>query len=105
MPTNSRKRAPQRKSAGARNVKAQTSKARQSAPGAAEWRRPVSILLFLLGAFLVLLAFIPGDSGWAWLRVNLLFAVFGAAGWLLGLVVLFLAFLMAFGRRVGIQRG
>ena len=101
MPTNSRKKAPQRKSAGGRNVKAQTSKARQSAPGNAEWRRSASILLFLLGAFLALLAFIPGDSGWAWLRVNLLFAVFGAAGWLLGLVVLFLAFLMAFGRRVG----
>ncbi len=57
-----------------------------------------SILLFGLGALLLLLAVIPGEKGWAWLRQNLLFGAFGLSGWVLGALVIFWAVLVSLQR-------
>ncbi len=53
------------------------------------------ILLFAAGAFLALLAVIPGENGWAWMRQNLLFGTFGVSGWLLGALTVFWAVLVS----------
>ncbi|MGD9559713.1 MAG: DNA translocase FtsK [Oscillospiraceae bacterium] len=54
-----------------------------------------SILLFGLGLFFVALAFIPGESGWAWIRGNILFGTFGISGWVLGAMVIWWAVLVS----------
>ncbi len=46
--------------------------------------RRFSILLFAAGLLFICLSFIPGESGWAWLRQNILFGAFGVSGWLIG---------------------
>ncbi len=53
-----------------------------------------SILLFGIGALFSLLAFIPGESGWAFVRENIWFGVFGVSGWLIGPFLVFLAVLV-----------
>ncbi len=55
-----------------------------------------SILLFGIGALFVLLAFIQGESGWAFVRENIWFGVFGISGWLIGPFLIFLAVLVGF---------
>ncbi len=54
-----------------------------------------SILLFGLGALLLLQAVIPGENGWAWMRQNLLFGTFGVSAWVLGPLVIFWAVLVS----------
>ncbi|MFV0412094.1 MAG: DNA translocase FtsK [Oscillospiraceae bacterium] len=43
-----------------------------------------SLLLYGLGVLFIVMAFVPGESFWAWLRTNFLFGIFGICGWLLG---------------------
>ncbi len=59
-----------------------------------------SILLFGVGAFVLLLSFIPGESGWAWMRTNILFGAFGVSGWLIGPLIIFWAVLVSQGKPV-----
>ncbi|HJA25420.1 MAG TPA: hypothetical protein H9795_05125, partial [Candidatus Fournierella merdigallinarum] len=47
-----------------------------------------SILLFGLGAVLVAMVFVEGESVWAWIRAAL-FGVFGLGMYVLGLLVLY----------------
>ena len=55
-----------------------------------------SILLFGLGAVLVAMIFVEGESAWAWMRAAL-FGVFGLGMYALGLLVLYVAVLVALG--------
>ena len=55
-----------------------------------------SILLFGLGAVLVAMIFVEGESAWAWMRAAL-FGVFGLGMYVLGLLVLYVAVLVALG--------
>ena len=55
-----------------------------------------SILLFGLGAVLVAMVFVEGESVWAWIRAAL-FGVFGLGMYVLGLLVLYVAVLVALG--------
>ena len=55
-----------------------------------------SILLFGLGAVLVTMIFVQGESAWAWMRAAL-FGVFGLGTYVLGLLVLYVAVLVALG--------
>ena len=55
-----------------------------------------SILLFGLGAVLVTMIFVQGESAWAWMRAAL-FGVFGLGMYVLGLLVLYVAVLVALG--------
>ena len=55
-----------------------------------------SILLFGLGAVLVAMIFVEGESAWAWMRAAL-FGVFGLGIYVLGLLVLYVAVLVALG--------
>ena len=55
-----------------------------------------SILLFGLGAVLVAMIFVEGQSVWAWLRAAM-FGVFGLGMYVLGLLVLYVAVLVALG--------
>ena len=55
-----------------------------------------SILLFGLGAVLVAMIFVEGESVWAWMRAAL-FGVFGLGMYVLGLLVLYVAVLVALG--------
>ena len=55
-----------------------------------------SILLFGLGAVLVAMIFVEGESAWAWIRAAL-FGVFGLGMYVLGLLVLYVAVLVALG--------
>ncbi len=50
-----------------------------------------SILLFGVGVLCILLAFIQGESGWAFVRENIWFGVFGISGWFIGVFLVFLA--------------
>ncbi|MDL2253405.1 DNA translocase FtsK, partial [Ruminococcaceae bacterium OttesenSCG-928-I18] len=70
------------------------SKKKKKPSRVADLDRRWSILLFGIGAFLVLLACIPGEKGWAWIRGNLLFGTFGFSGWVLGALILFWAVLV-----------
>ncbi len=54
-----------------------------------------AILLFGLGLFFVLFSVIPGESGWAFMRINVLFGVFGISGWLLGPALIWWAVLVS----------
>lgn len=72
--------------------------------GGAKARRPVkksdidprwSILLFGLGLLVAALSFVPGESGWAWMRENILFGAFGISGWLLGPMLVYWAVLVS----------
>ncbi len=54
-----------------------------------------SILLFGIGALLSLLAFIPGENGWAFVRENIWFGVFGISGWVIGVFIVFLAIMVS----------
>ncbi len=53
-----------------------------------------SYVLFGVGILLVLLSVIPGESGWAWIRKNILFGTFGISGWLIGPFMIFVAVLI-----------
>ena len=55
-----------------------------------------SILLFGLGAVLVAMVIVEGESVWAWIRAAL-FGVFGLGMYVLGLLVLYVAVLVALG--------
>ncbi|MDL2219833.1 DNA translocase FtsK [Ruminococcaceae bacterium OttesenSCG-928-O06] len=59
-----------------------------------------AILLFGVGLFLAALAVIPGESGWAWLRSNLLFGTFGISAWVLGAMVVWWAVLVSMDKPV-----
>lgn len=54
-----------------------------------------SLLLFGLGLFFVVLSLVPGESGWAFLRQNILFGAFGISGWVLGPLLLYWAVLIS----------
>ncbi len=58
-----------------------------------------SILLFGLGAVLLAMAFVPGESAWAVVR-GVLFGVFGLSMYLLGPLMLYIAVLVALGRPI-----
>ncbi|MDL2214490.1 hypothetical protein LJB76_02890, partial [Clostridia bacterium OttesenSCG-928-O13] len=48
-----------------------------------------SLLLFALGLLFVILSLVPGESGWAWVRQNILFGGFGISGWVLGPMLIY----------------
>lgn len=58
-----------------------------------------SILLFGIGAVLIAMIFVPGQSLWAWLR-NTLFGVFGVGAYALGALVIYVAVLVALGKPI-----
>ena len=58
-----------------------------------------SILLFGVGAVLVAMIFVQGESAWAWLRAAL-FGVFGLGMYVLGALVLYVAVLVALGQPI-----
>lgn len=62
--------------------------------------RRFSILLFAAGLLFICLSFIPGESGWAWLRQNILFGAFGVSGWLIGPLFIWWAVLVGLGQPV-----
>ncbi len=53
----------------------------------AQW----SILLFGIGILLLAITFIPGNTGWQWIRGNIIFGVFGIGTYLLAPLVLYIA--------------
>lgn len=73
---------------------------RKPAAKKTEIDRRWSILLFALGAFFIILSFVPGSSLWLTMRENVLFGTFGISGWLLGPVLLYLAVLISFEKPV-----
>ncbi len=84
------------KGSGSSSRSAPKSRARRPQPDVAQsW----SILLFGIGAVLVAMIFVEGESVWAMLR-NTLFGVFGMSMYLLGPVVLYVAVLVALGRPI-----
>ena len=58
-----------------------------------------SILLFGIGAILIAMIFVPGMSLWAWLR-NTMFGIFGIGMYALGVLVIYVAVLVALGRPI-----
>ena len=58
-----------------------------------------SILLFGLAILVAAMTYVPGASAWAWLRMNVLFGVFGVSTYLLAPALVYLAILVAMGRR------
>lgn len=58
-----------------------------------------SILLFGIGAILIAMIFVEGQSVWAWLR-SVLFGVFGLSMYFMGPLTLYLAVLVALGRPI-----
>lgn len=72
------------------------SRARRPQPDVAQsW----SILLFGVGAVLIAMAFVAGQSAWAWTR-SVLFGVFGISMYLMGPLMLYIAVLVALGRPI-----
>lgn len=68
-----------------------TAKKRRKQPDLAQsW----SIWLFGIGSILIVMIFVQGESAWAWLR-SALFGVFGAGMYVLGLLFVFVAVLVA----------
>lgn len=65
----------------------------------AQW----SILLFGLGALLLALTYVKGEAGWAWLRQNILFGVFGIGAYLIAPLMLAAAVLVALGKPVRVR--
>ena len=61
----------------------------------AEINRSWSILMFALGILITAMAFVPGEKFWAYLRQNFLFGVFGFSGYVIGIVVFYIAVLTA----------
>ena len=57
-----------------------------------------SILLFGLAILVAAMTYVPGASAWAWLRMNVLFGVFGVSTYLLAPALVYLAILVAMGR-------
>lgn len=57
-----------------------------------------SILLFGLAILVAAMTYVPGASAWAWLRMNVLFGVFGISTYLLAPALVYLAILVAMGR-------
>ena len=57
-----------------------------------------SILLFGLAILVAAMTYVPGASAWAWLRMNVLFGVFGISTYLLAPALVYLAILVAKGR-------
>ncbi len=66
----------------------------------AEINRAWSILMFAFGVLLMAMAFVPGENFWAYLRENFLFGVFGFSSYFIGIVLLYIGYLTAFGRPV-----
>ena len=59
-----------------------------------------SILLFGAGIAVLALTYVPGSEGWAWVRTNILFGLFGVSAYLLGPLMLYAATLVAMRRPV-----
>ncbi len=59
----------------------------QKQPINAQW----SILLFGIGTLMLALTFIQGNTGWQWIRNNMIFGVFGISTYLLAPSVLYIA--------------
>ncbi len=59
-----------------------------------------SILIFGIGILLCALIAVPGASVWSWVRVNILFGVFGIGSYVLVPILLYVAVLVAVGRPV-----
>ncbi len=59
-----------------------------------------SILIFGIGILLCALIAVPGASVWSWIRVNILFGVFGIGSYVLVPILLYIAVLVAVGRPV-----
>lgn len=51
-----------------------------------------SILLFALGTILTIMAFVPGEKFWAYIRLNFLFGIFGTTGYAVGPVLLYIGY-------------
>ena len=85
----------QKKAAAKRPPARKTSRRRPQPDIAQSW----SILLFALGAVLVTMVFVQGESAWAWLR-SALFGVFGLGMYVLGALVLYVAVLVALGKPI-----
>lgn len=71
---------------------------KKAAPKKPEVNRLWSILLFVLGLVITAMAFVPGEKFWAYLRENFLFGMFGASGYILGPVLLYIGFRVATGK-------
>ncbi|MBQ8604350.1 MAG: DNA translocase FtsK [Oscillospiraceae bacterium] len=56
--------------------------------------------MFAFGVLLMAMAFVPGENFWAYLRNNFLFGVFGFSSYFIGIVLLYIGYLTAFGRPV-----
>ncbi len=59
-----------------------------------------SILLFGVGILLLSLTFISGNTGWEWLRQNVIFGVFGISTYLLAPIVILIAVFVAMKKRI-----
>ena len=73
-----------------------TSRKKQTPENTGQW----SILLFGIGVLLLALTYVPGESGWSWIRTNLLFGVFGVSTYCLAPLVLYTAVCMAMHKTV-----
>ena len=85
----------QKKSAAKRPPARRPSRRRPQPDIAQSW----SILLFGVGAVLVTMIFVQGESLWAWLR-SALFGVFGLGMYVLGALVLYVAVLVALAKPI-----
>ena len=77
-----------------RKPAAKKAPARRAPAKKSDLDRRWSLLLFGLGLFFVVLALVPGESGWAWLRENVLFGAFGISAWILGPMLIYWAVLI-----------
>ncbi len=78
------------------NSKAKTSK--KAASNFSQW----SILVFGMGILLFALTYIKGNTGWEWIRQNILFGIFGLGTYVMAPATVYIAFLMATGKRIGV---
>ncbi len=64
----------------------------------AQW----SILIFGVGILLLAFTFISGNTGWEWIRQNVIFGVFGISTYLLAPIVICTAVFVAMKKRIGL---
>lgn len=78
-------------------AKKRTTKKRKTAAStrAQNIDRRWSLLLYGFGVLFIVMALVPGESFWAWLRTNFLFGVFGICGWLLGPLLIYVGTFIA----------